>query len=265
MKIIVCIKQVPETSNVKMDRITGTMIRDGVETIINPLDLYAIETALRLKEKHGGVVKVITMGPKNANKALKEAVAMGCDEPILISDAKFAGADTYATSYVLSEVIKRIEDFDLILTGERATDGDTGQVGPGIAAFLDISLGTYISSIEKINSEHIITERLLEDSYEKISIKLPALLSIVKEISSPRLPTLGGKKRAKRINIPKYSRENLELKLENLGLKGSPTRVVKIETPKVLRKGKIFHIKNPEQIEPAVDSLINFLKKKEIL
>jgi len=162
MKIIVPIKQVPETSNVKMDKETGTMIREGVESIINPLDLYAIETegvesiinpldlyaietAIRLKEQFCSEVTVISMGPGKAIEAIKEAIAMGCDNGVLLSDRKFSGSDTWATSYVLSQGIKKIGNFDLILCGERATDGDTAQVGPGIASFLDLPLSSIIS------------------------------------------------------------------------------------------------------------------------
>jgi len=139
LQIIIAIKQVPETSNVKMDEVTGTMIREGVESIINPLDLYAIEAGIQLKEKYGAKVTAITMGPPSAVKALREAIAMGCDDGILLSGNEFAGSDTRATSYVLAEAIKKIKAYDLILTGERATDGDTGQVGPGIASFLNLS------------------------------------------------------------------------------------------------------------------------------
>ena len=181
LNIIIPIKQVPETSNVKMDPETGTMVREGVESIVNPLDLYAIETGIQLKEEFGGKVTVLTMGPPNAAKALREAISMGCDDGILISSMKFSGSDTWATSYVISNAIKEIGEYDLILTGERATDGDTGQVGPGIASFLDVTLATYVSKIVEIKENKITVERLVEDGYETLKMTLPSLLTVVKE------------------------------------------------------------------------------------
>ncbi len=265
MNIIIPIKQVPETSNVKMDPETGTMIRDGVESIINPLDLYAIEVGIQLKEEHGGKVTVITMGPPSASKALKEAIAMGCDDGILITDRKFAGADTWSTAYVLAEAIKEIGEYDLVLAGERATDGDTGQVGPNIAAYLDLTLGTYISKVEEIDEDKIVVERLLEEGYEKLELPLPSLLTVVKEISYPRLPTLRGKQRAKKTELPSLTVKDMHVDESKLGLKGSPTRVVKIETPKVTRGGTIVSAKDDDQLEEAVDKLVEFLKSKEIV
>jgi electron transfer flavoprotein beta subunit len=265
MNIIVPIKQVPETSNVKMDPETGTMIRDGVESIINPLDLYAIEVGIQLKEEHGGKVTVITMGPPAASKALKEAIAMGCDDGILITDRKFAGADTWSTAYVLAEAIKEIGEYDLVLAGERATDGDTGQVGPNIAAYLDLTLGTYISKVEEVDSDKIVVERLLEEGYEKLELPLPSLLTVVKEISYPRLPTLRGKQRAKKTDLPSLTVADMNVDETKLGLKGSPTRVVKIETPKVTRGGTIVTAKDDDELEAAVDKLVEFLKSKEIV
>ncbi len=265
MNIIIPIKQVPETSNVKMDPETGTMIRDGVESIINPLDLYAIEVGIQLKEENGGKVTVITMGPPSASKALKEAIAMGCDDGILVTDRKFAGSDTWSTAYVLAEAIKKIGDYDLVLAGERATDGDTGQVGPNIAAELDLTLGTYISKVEEVDKDKIVVERLLEEGYEKLELPLPTLLTVVKEISYPRLPTLRGKQRAKKTELPTLTVKDMDFDETKLGLKGSPTRVVKIETPKVTRGGTIVSAKDDDQLEEAVDKLVEFLKTKEIV
>ncbi len=267
MKIIVLIKQVPETSNVKMDQETGTMIRDGVESIINPLDLYAIEAGIQLKEKHGGTLTAVTMGPPNCAKALREAVAMGCDDAIQASDKKFAGADTWATSYVLAETIRqKIGDFDLILCGERATDGDTGQVGPGVATFLDLPLATYTSKIYDVKKkESFRAERLVEGGYEELLIPFPALLTVVKEISFPRLPTLRGKQKSKKMQLPVVGVDDIEVKEENLGLKGSPTRVVKIFTPKVSRKCEKFIVTEADHAEKAAEALLGFLKEKELI
>lgn len=265
MKIIVPIKQVPETSNVKMDPETGTVIRAGVETVVNPLDLYALETALVLKEKFGGTVTVLSMGPPQATKALKEAVAMGCDEAVLVSDRKFGGSDTWATSYTLAQAIKKIGGYDLIIAGERATDGDTAQVGPGIASWLDIPVATYVARIDGIADSRISLERLVEDGYQILSMPLPSLLTVVKEIASPRLPTLGGKIRAREMQIPVYSTENMELEPTALGLKGSPTKVVKIDTPKVTRGGTVVKAGDDEAIVSAVNELMTFLEAKGIL
>ena len=265
MKIIVPIKQVPETSNVKMDPDTGTVIRAGVETVVNPLDLFALESALRLKEKYGGTVTVLSMGPPQAVKALKEAVSMGCDEAILVSDRKFGGSDTWATSYTLAQAVKKIGTFDLIIAGERATDGDTGQVGPGIASWLDIPVATYVAKIESVADGKITLERLVEDGYQILNMALPCLLTVVKEIASPRLPTLRGKIFARQMQIPVFSTENLELEPTALGLKGSPTKVVKIDTPKVTRGGTVVRAVDDESIASAVDQLMSFLTQKGVL
>lgn len=265
MKIIVPIKQVPETSNVKMDPETGTVIRAGVETVVNPLDLYALETALVLKEKFGGTITVLSMGPPQATKALKEAVAMGCDEAILVSDRKFGGSDTWATSYTLAQAIKKIGGYDLIVAGERATDGDTAQVGPGIASWLDIPVATYVARVEGVADSRITLERLVEDGYQILSLPLPCLMTVVKEIASPRLPTLGGKIRARQMVIPVYSTENMDLEPTALGLKGSPTKVVKIDTPKVTRGGKVVKAGDDEAVVTAVNELMTFLEAKGIL
>jgi len=265
LKIIVPIKQVPETSNVKMDPETGTVIRAGVETVVNPLDLYALETAIVLKERFGGTVTVLSMGPPQANKALKEAVAMGCDEAILVSDRKFGGSDTWATSYTLAQAIKKIGAYDLIIAGERATDGDTAQVGPGIASWLDIPVATYVARIEGVVDTRISLERLVEDGYQILSLPLPCLMTVVKEIASPRLPTLDCKIRARQMQIPVYSTENMELEPASLGLKGSPTKVVKIDTPKVTRGGTVVKAGDDEAVVSAVNELMTFLEAKGIL
>lgn len=265
MNIIVPIKQVPETSNVKMDLVTGTMVREGVEPIINPLDLYAIEEGVSLKEKYSGNVTVLSMGPAQAELAIREAVAMGCDTGILLSNKAFAGADTWSTSYVLSQAIRKIGNFDLILCGERATDGDTGQVGPGIAAWLDLPFETYISAIREVKSESLIIERMVETGYEILEIELPCLLTVVKEINFPRLPSLRGKMLAKKMEMKVWGPEEIDARHEALGLNGSPTRVVKISSPQIARNGEIAKPKDEHEIETAVDGLIQFLQTKEIV
>lgn len=264
MNIIVPIKQVPETSNVKMDPETGTMVREGVESIINPLDLYAIEAALQLKEEYGGKITVISMGPRSAEKAIKEAISMGCDDGVLVSDRAFAGSDTWATSYVLSKTIEKLSCFDLIITGVRATDGDTGQVGPELASFLDLPLSTYTSQIREIGDDTIIAERLLETGYETLKLPLPCLLTVVKEINYPRLPTLRGKQRARKTNVPAWTPEDMEVDENLLGLKGSPTRVVNIDRPKVARECKMLDLRKTE-LEEVVSEFIDFLDDRNLL
>jgi len=265
VRIIVPIKQVPETSNVKMDPETGTMIRDGVESIINPLDLYAIEAGIQMREQYGGELIALTMGPVSAQKALKEAIAMGCDDGILVSHKKFAGADTWSTSYVISQSILKKGNCDVILCGERATDGDTGQVGPGIATWLDIPFATYVSKISGVKKNALHVERMVETGYEVLVVEMPCLLTVVKEINYPRLPTLDGKLRAKKVEIETYGPEEIHARESFLGLKGSPTRVVKISNPQVARSGNIVMPCSTEELEKAVDGVIDFLKQREII
>ncbi|TVR85388.1 MAG: electron transfer flavoprotein subunit beta/FixA family protein [Spirochaetaceae bacterium] len=265
MNIIVLVKQVPETSNVKMDPETGTMIREGLETIINPLDLYAIEAALRLKEQHGGKVTALSMGPPAAMKALRECMAMGCDDAALVSDRKFGGADTWATSYTLTQAINEMGEFDLILAGERATDGDTGQVGPGVGAWMNLPVVSYVAHVKEVTKDSITCERLMEEGYQVVKVPFPAVITTVKEIAEPRLPTLRGNKRARQTEIPVYSTENMTIDVSKLGLKGSPTKVVKIETPKVTRSGTIVKANSEEALESAVDQLVEWLKERELV
>ena len=185
MNIIVCIKQVPETTDVRINPETNTLIREGVKSIINPFDMYAIEEAARLKERFGGKAMVLTMGPPQAEAALREAISMGMDEAILVSDRAFAGSDTWASSYTLSAAIRKIKEFDLIICGKQASDGDTAQVGPGIAAHLDLPQITYVKKIEECTQDKLRAERLMEEGFEIIETPLPALITVVKEINEP--------------------------------------------------------------------------------
>lgn len=265
MHIVVPIKQVPETGNVKMDPDTGTMIRTGVESIVNPLDLYAIEAALRLKGGLGARITALSMGPPKAEKAIREAMAMGCDDGVLLSNRAFAGSDTWATSYALSQAIKRIGQADLIICGERATDGDTGQVGPGVAAFLDLPVATYVSRIHGLSDGGLRVERLVEGGTEILWTPLPAVLTVVKEIAYPRLPTLRGKQRARAAELPVWGPEDITARTEWLGLKGSPTRVVKISQPQVTRQGDLVQIKDPADVDRAAARLVAFLQARQII
>ena len=268
MRIVVPIKQVPETNAVTMDAQTGTMIREGVEAIINPLDLYAIESAIRLREAHGGEVIALSMGPPKAISALKEAIAMGADSAVLLSDKAFAGSDTWATSYVLAAAIRRMGDYDLIICGERATDGDTGQVGPGIAAWLDLPTVSYVGKIDELitgaSAPALRVHRLVEDGHEILEAELPCLLTVVKEVADPRLPTLRGKQRARKADIPAWGADDLDVQPESLGLNGSPTRVVKIFRPKVARQCQKLQPADEQALSEAVDQLVEFLRSRQM-
>lgn len=248
MNIIVCIKQVPDTTEVQINPETGTLMRDGVPSIVNPFDMYAIEEGLRLKEKYGGKVTAITMGPPQAKEALRECISLGVDEAILLSDRAFAGSDTLATSYTLSQAIRKFGDFDVILCGKQASDGDTAQVGPGIAECLDIPFVAFVKKIESIENNTARVERMMEYGHDVIEAPLPLLLTVVKEINEPRLPSLRGKMRAKKYEPIHYTLEDLDLKKERLGLDGSPTQVIEVFTPEVRRAGEMVEGKTPDEI-----------------
>jgi len=240
MNIITCIKQVPNTTDVRINPETNTLIREGVESVINPFDTYAIEESVCLKEKFGGKVIVITMGPPQAEGALRDAVSVGCDEAILVSDRAFAGSDTWATSYTLAMAIKKVGAFDVIICGKQASDGDTAQVGPGISAHLDLPQVTYVRKIEEINGKKAKVERLLEEGYEVIETPLPCVITVVKEINEPRLPSLKGKMKAKKVDVVKWTAKDINCEPKNIGLEGSPTKVVKIFTPPPRKGGQIL-------------------------
>jgi len=263
MKIIVPIKQVPETGDVRLNEEAGTLIRDGVENIVNPFDLNSIELALTLKETYGGSVTVISMGPPSAKRAIFEALSMGCDEGILLTDAAFAGSDTLATSYILSRAIASLGAFDIILTGIRATDGDTGQVGPGIAAKLDIPMATFVSKI-KPDGDSVTVMRLIEGGFERVKLPLPCLVTVVNDQSFPRIPTLKGKQTARGKVINVMGAADLDLDLEKVGLMGSPTKVTRIMYPRQIRTGKKVFVKQLG-VEESVDQLIAFMRKKDFL
>lgn len=255
MNIIVCIKQVPETTEVRINPETNTLIREGVKAIINPFDMYAIEESVRLKEKFGGKVTVLTMGPPQAEAALREAISIGADEGILVCDRAFAGSDTWATSYTLSEAVKKIGQFDLIICGKQASDGDTAQVGPGISAHLNIPQVTYVKKIEEVKGSLMRVERLMEEGFEIIETPLPALLSVVKEINEPRLPSIKGMMRAKQAKITLWTQKELDLDTQKIGLCGSPTQVVKIFTPPQRAGGQMLQGEIPEIAEKLVELL----------
>lgn len=268
MNIIVCIKQVPNTADVRIDPSTNTLIREGVESIINPFDMYAIEEGIRLREKYGGKVTVLCMGPMQAQDALKEAVSMGIDEAVLLSDRAFAGSDTLATSHTLACAIRELASYDIIICGKQASDGDTAQVGPGISVHLDLPQITYVRKIEEIRpvqpdgkGGYIRAERLLEEGYEIIESSLPALITVVKEINEPRLPSLKGKIKASKMNIPVWNAGQIGADIERLGLRGSPTVVKKIFSPPRRTGGKILK----GDAKQTAEELVKELREKQII
>lgn len=231
MKIIVCIKQVPGTNEVKLDPITNTIIRENVPAIINPFDTYAIEEAVRIKEKLGADIIGLSMGIPNASEMLREAISLKVDKAMLLTDRKFAGADTLATSYALSKGVEKIGDYDLIICGKQATDGDTAQVGPSLAKTLGIAYATNISKIIKIKKHLMHCMKITDDGYEEIEIKLPALITVVKEINMPRLPSIKSMKIAQKAQIVTLTFNDLTADENRAGLKGSPTQVKKTFVP----------------------------------
>ena len=256
MNIIVCIKQVPETTEVKINPETNTLIREGVKSIINPFDMYAIEEGIRLKERYGGKVIAISMGPPQAESALREAISMGVDEGVLLTDKAFAGSDTWATSYTLSCAIKKVGDYQLVLCGKQASDGDTAQVGPGIAVHLNIPQVTYVKKIADITNGTASVQRMTEEGYEVISLSLPALFTVVKEINEPRIPSLRGMMRARKVEIIKWNASEIECDSRRIGLTGSPTQVIKIFTPPPRKGGEML----AGDTQEVVGKLANLLK-----
>lgn len=254
MNIVVCIKQVPNTTEIRIDPVTNTLIREGVESILNPFDTYAIEEAVRLREAHGGTVTAISMGPNQVEVILREAISLGVDSIILLSDRKFAGADTWATSLTLAAAIKKLGNVDLVLTGQQAIDGDTAQVGPGIAAHLDIPQTCFVRKIESVECRRMIVQRLMEDGYDRVEMTLPGVVSVVKEINVPRLPSLRGKKNAKTAELTVWNCADLGLEEGAVGLNGSPTQVLSIFTPK--------HDKLTEKFTGPVDEAVELVVKR---
>jgi len=248
MNIVVCIKQVPDTAEVKINPETGTLIREGVPSIINPFDMHALEAGLQIKERVNGRVIVLTMGPPQAETALRDAISMGADEGILLSDRAFAGSDTWATSFTLSKAIQKI-GADIIICGKQAIDGDTAQVGPETAEFLNIPHISYVRKLEEITDTSIRVQRLMDDGYDVIESTLPVLLTVVKELNEPRLPSLKGKMAAKKAEIKKWSRADIMADENDLGLKGSPTQVKNIFSPEARSGRKILEGTPEEQVD----------------
>lgn len=263
MNIVVCIKQVPDTRNVQIDPETKTLRRSGVASIVNPYDMYAVETALRLKDQHGGTVTALTMGPPQAEEALRSVVEYGVDEAVLLSDRAFAGADTWATSYTLAKGVEKIGHFDLIVCGKQAIDGDTAQVGPGLAERLDLPFVCFVRKIVDCDPAkgRLTVERMMDDGYDLVETPLPALISVVKEIGEPRVPSLRGKMKAKKMKVPIYGAAELGADDQCIGLSGSPTRVVEVFAPKP--RGRRMKIEG--QPDEQADRLLTILAAEKII
>ncbi len=255
MNVVVCLKQVPGTTQVKIDHATNTLIRQGIENIINPFDTYAIEEGVRLRERFGGKVTAISMGPPQAEAALREAVSLGADEGILLSDPAFAGADTWATSYTLSVALRKLGQYDLIVCGRQTLDGDTGQVGPQLAEMLAVPFLAYVSQIEEVADGVMRVRRMVEGGYEIIASPLPAVITVVKEINTPRLPSLRGIARSKSAAIPAWGSKELNLEPDKVGLSGSFTRVIRIFSPERVCHGEIFQGDVADQVACLIGRL----------
>lgn len=256
MRIIVCVKQVPSTNEVNMDPVTNTIIREGIESVINPFDTYAVEEAIRIKSKLGGSIATISMGIPTVDELLRDTLALGADEALLLTDRAFAGADTLATAYTLAQGVKKLAPFDLIICGKQATDGDTAQVGPSLAVQLDIPHATDISHIESIDEKRIVCRRLTDDGYELLEIDLPALITVVKEINIPRLPSIAGIRASKNAAITKIGVKDITVDESRLGLKGSPTQVVKTFIPSHAVESEIIKGKPQEQAAVLIQKLL---------
>jgi electron transfer flavoprotein alpha/beta subunit len=256
---IVLIKQVPDAEDVKTDPETGRLIRDGAVTI-NPFDMFAVEEAILLKEKYGGTVTVLTMGPPNAKYSLEFCLAMGADDAILLTDRAFAGADTVATSYALAQGIKKVSNYDIIFCGVKTTDGDTGQVGQDVGEFLDLPCIYYVDKIRDITETHITVEKQFEDRMQVVQSELPVVISMIKGANVPRFPTLAGKMSARSKPVASYTASDVEADRKQIGMEGSPTKVVRVFPPPKREKGRIM-IESEENIA----ELARFLKEKNLV
>ena len=261
MNILVCVKQVPDATEIKINYETNTLTREGVPSIVNPFGAYALEIAVRLKEKHGGTVSVLCMGPDQAKAALKECLSVGADNAYLLSDRAFGGSDTLATSYILSSAIKSLGEFDLILCGKQAIDGDTAQVGPEIAEHLELTQVTYVLDAE-IADEKLLVKKETETGYQMIETKTPAVLTVVKTAFEPRMATVKAKIAANRKPISVITSKDIEIDLIRAGLKGSPTKVKKTFTPPM--KGDSMIIAE-DTAEASAHKLVSILDDKNII
>ena len=256
--VLVCIKQVPDTSNVKIDKKTGTIMREGVPSIINPSDKHALEEGLLLKEKFGGKITVITMGPPQSREALQEALAMGVNKVILLTDKKFAGADTLATSYTLAQAIEKLQEkdkFDVILCGSQSIDGDTAQTPIELAETLNIPQITYATNIV-VRDNNIRAIRDVDDGYEVVESEMPVLITVLKEINTPRYPTIKGVVQSfQKGRVIEWNAADINVDEKKIGLSGSATQVKRVFTPESEKKGMILKGDPKEIVEQVIKQL----------
>jgi len=255
VKIVVCVKQVPDTAEVRINSETNTLMRDGVPSIINPYDMHAIEAGLQIREMAGGDVTAVTMGPPQAEQALREAISMGVDKAVLLTDRLFAGSDTWATAYALYKAIDHI-GADIIICGKQAIDGDTAQVGPEMAEFLNIPHIAYVRKIVEVKDDRIVVQRLMDDGFDIVESSLPVLLTVVRELNVPRLPSLKGKMAAKKAGIIKLAAADMKIEEQDLGLKGSPTQVRNIFAPEPKTNRTMLHGTPEEMVKRLVEDLL---------
>jgi electron transfer flavoprotein beta subunit len=246
-------KQVPDTTEVKINPTTGTLIREGIPSIINPDDKSGLEAALILKDEKGAKVTVLTMGPPQADLALREALAMGADEAILVSDRAFGGADTWATSSTIAAALKKI-DWDLVICGRQAIDGDTAQVGPQIAEHLKIPHVSYVSELS-VNDSSAEVKRVFEDGYQRIRVKFPCLITALKDMNQPRYMSVAGVFDSYQKDVTVWSLADLDVDHANIGLKGSPTRVKASYTKGTRSAGKVYEVDPVEGAKIIVENL----------
>jgi len=266
MQIVACIKQVPDTTQVKIDPVTNTLIRDGIPFIMNPYDTHAMEEALRLKDRYGFKVTAISMGPPNAEATLRKCLSVGADRAILLSDRVFGGADTLATSRVLTAAIEKLakeDEVGIVFCGKQTIDGDTAQVGPGIATRMEIEQLTLVDKIEDLNGNNIVVRRKLEGRYEIVESKLPVMITVVREINKPRYPSVPMKLESQEAKVELWDNSVLELDKNTIGLKGSPTWVSKIFSPE-RDKGEIIG-NGEDKPEEIAKLLIDKLLEKDLI
>ncbi len=256
MKIAVCIKQVPDASTVRFDKDKGTLVREGVESVINPFDYNAIEAGLSLRDQLGGEVTVVTMGPPQAQEAVKEAVSLGVDKGVVVSDRAFAGADTLATTYTLAKAIEKLGDFDLVICGKQAIDGDTAQVGPGLAVRLGIPCVTCVDEFQVVDEgRKLRLKRLCEQGYDIVEVELPALITVLASLNTPRVPSLKGKMRAKKMDVPMMSADDIGAEVSKVGLAGSPTQVASTTIPTFEARREMLQGEPAEQVDALIEKL----------
>lgn len=259
MKIIVCIKQVPDAKDVRLDPETNTLSREGVQSIMNPYDQHALEAGVQLAESLGGTVTVLSMGPPQAEETLRQAISCGAHDGVLVSDRAFAGADTWATSYTLMKAVQKLGDFDLIICGKQAIDGDTAQVGPGLAMRLDIPFVTCVQKIKEATDKTVFVERMMDDGHDVLEVPYPALLTVVKDVNEPRVPSLKGKMRAKKADITTFTAEDIGADRACIGLVGSPTQVVKVFPPAARGSRTVLSGTVEEQVDQLAEQLKSYM------